>query len=173
VNDTLLLVGRVAGAFGVQGELRITTFTADPMALVAYRTLLRDDGSPGLTLTGGRMAKGGIVARAKEVADRNQAEVLRGLQLFIPRASLPPPEEDEFYLADLIGLAVVSPEGEAMGSIKAVNDFGAGDLLEIAPAHGASWWLPFTKANVPEVDIAGGKVTAIRPAETQADEEEG
>jgi 16S rRNA processing protein RimM len=171
MNDTLLLVGRVAGAFGVQGELRITTFTADPMALVGYRTLLREDGSPGLTITNGRVAKGGIVARAKEVADRNQAEILRGLQLYIPRAALPPPEEDEFYLADLIGLDVVTPEGEAMGKIKAVNDFGAGDLLEIAPEHGLSWWLPFTRENVPQVDIAGRRIVAIRPTETQAEEE--
>src|SRR5690606_33102986 len=116
--------------------IRITTYTEDPMALVGYRRLLREDGSPGLTLTGARPAKGGVVARAKEVADRDQAEALRGLKLFISRADLPPPEEDEFYLADLIGLAVETPEGEPLGVVRSVQDFGAGDLLEIKPDGG-------------------------------------
>ncbi|MEO8115987.1 MAG: ribosome maturation factor RimM, partial [Phenylobacterium sp.] len=116
----LILVARVAGAFGVKGEVRLTAFTADPMALVGYRELLREDGSPGLTLAAGRVAKAGLVARAREVETREQAEALRGLSLYIPRDRLPPPEEDEFYLADLIGLAVETAEGEALGTVRSV-----------------------------------------------------
>lgn len=166
-SSTLILVGRVAGAFGVKGDVRVTTYTADPLALISYRDLKREDGSPALTLTGGRAAKGGIVVRAREVETREQAETLRGLKLYIPRNVLPEPEEDEFYVADLIGLSVETPDGEPLGHIKAVQDFGAGDLLEVQPAEGASWWLPFTREAVPEVRLAEGKVIAVRPEETE------
>jgi 16S rRNA processing protein RimM len=163
----LVQVGRVAGAFGVRGEVRITSFTAEPLALLDYRDLKREDGSPGLTLTSGRPAKGGIVARAKEVETREQAEALRGLKLFIPRTVLPEPDEDEFYVTDLIGLAVETPAGEPLGRVKAVQDFGAGDLLEIQPSEGASWYLPFTRKAVPEVRLAERKLVAVRPEETE------
>ena len=166
--ERLILVGRVAGAFGVKGEVRITTYTEDPMALVRYRVLLHEDGGTALTLTGARPVKGGIVARAEEVETREAAETLRGLRLHVPRAALPPPEdEDEFYLADLIGLSAETAEGEPLGRIKSVQDFGAGDLLEIQPPQGASWWLPFTREAVPEVRLADGKIIAIRPEETE------
>lgn len=167
VSPDLILVGRVAGAFGVKGEVRITTYTADPMALVGYRDLKRETGAPALTLAGGRPTKGGIIVRAKEVETREQAEALRGLRLYIPRAVLPEPDEDEFYVTDLVGLAVVAADGEPLGRIKDVRDFGAGDLLEVQPETGASWWLPFTREAVPEVKIAEGKVVAVRPQETE------
>lgn len=164
---TLILVGRVAGAFGVKGEVRITSYTADPQALIGYRDLKREDGSPGLTLMSGRVAKGAVVARAKEIETREQAEALRGLKLYIPRDILPEPDEDEFYVTDLIGLSVESPEGEPLGRIKDVRDFGAGDLLEIQPPDGASWYLPFTRDAVPEVRLAEGKVIGVRPEEIE------
>jgi len=167
MTANLILVGRVAGAFGVKGDVRITTFTAEPMALVGYRDLKRDDGGPALTLTGGRAAKGGIIVRAKEVETREQAEALRGLKLYIPRDVLPEPEEDEFYVTDLIGLAVETPDGEPLGRIKEVRDFGAGDLLEVQPDSGPSWYLPFTREAVPEVRLAEGKVVAVKPEETE------
>ena len=166
MGDALILVGRVAGAFGVRGEVRITSYTAEPDALLDYKTLRREDGSPGLTLTGGRPAKGGVVARAAEVDTREQAEALRGLRLYIPRDALPEPDEDEFYVTDLIGLAVEAPDGEPLGHVKAVQDYGAGDLLEIQPPQGPSWYLPFTKDAVPDVRLAEGKVVAVRPTET-------
>jgi 16S rRNA processing protein RimM len=162
--ERLILVGRVAGAFGVKGELRITSYTDDPAALVRYRVLRREDGSSGLTLTGGRPHKGALVARAEEVATPEDAEALRGLQLYVPREALPEPGEDEFYLADLIGLQVVDPAGGEVGRIKNVQNFGAGDLLEIAPPSGPTWWLPFTREAVPEVRIAEGVVVAVKPA---------
>jgi 16S rRNA processing protein RimM len=168
----LIEVGRVAGAFGVRGEVRITAFTGDPLALLRYRALLREDGSPGLTLVQARVAKGGVVGRVKEVETRDQAEAARGLRLFIERESLPPAEEDEFYLADLVGLEARDPAGRVIGRIKTVENFGAGDLLEIAPAAGPSWWLPFTREATPEVSITGGFVTVVRPAEVEADPNE-
>lgn len=167
MGDDLILVGRVAGAFGVRGEVRITAYTAEPDGLLAYKALLREDGSPGLTLTSGRPAKGGVVARVRDVETRDQAEALRGLKLYIRRDALPEPEEDEFYVADLVGLAVETAEGEAMGRVKAIQDFGAGDLLEIQPPEGPSWDLPFTKAAVPEVRLAEGCVVAVKPEEIE------
>jgi len=168
VSSDLIQVGRVAGAFGVRGEVRITSFTAEPLALVDYKALVREDGSPGLTITSGRAAKGGVVVRAKDVDTRDQAEALRGLKLFISRDRLPEPEEDEFYVTDLIGLALRSPDGEALGTIRSVQDFGAGDLLEVQPPEGgATWYLPFTREAVPEVRIADGFVVAVKPEETE------
>ncbi|HXA40090.1 MAG TPA: ribosome maturation factor RimM [Phenylobacterium sp.] len=167
MSADLILVGRVAGAFGVKGEVRIASFTAEPLALVDYRTLLREDGSPGLTLSGGRVAKGGVVARAREVATREEAEALRGLNLYIPRAVLPEPDEDEFYVADLVGMEVRSLEGDVLGRVRSVRDFGAGDLLEVARAAGESWWLPFTREAVPEVRMADGFLVAVRADEVE------
>jgi 16S rRNA processing protein RimM len=166
MTSKLVLVGRVAGAFGVKGEVRVTAYTGRPEALLTYRDLVRQDGSPGLTLLSGRPQKGDLVARAKEIATKEEADALRGLLLHVPREALPEPEDDEYYLTDLIGLLAVTPDGETLGKIKAVPDFGAGDLLEIDPGRGATWYLPFTRDCVPEVDIAGGKVTVVRPAET-------
>ena len=165
----LILVAQAAGAFGVKGDLKITAYTEDPAALLRYRTLLREDGAIALTLTGGRVANGALIARALEVETREQAQGLRGLRLYIPRDILPDPEEDEYYLTDLIGLAVRSPSGEDLGRVHDVRNFGAGDLLEISPADGApSWWTPFTREVVPHVRIADGLVIVDRPPETDA-----
>ncbi len=162
----LIRVGRVAGAFGVKGEVRITAFTEKPGALLDYKTLLREDGSEGLTLASGRAQKGSLVARAAQITTPEEADALRGLFLYVPREHLPEPGEDEFYLADLIGLAAVSSSGEALGRIKSVRDFGAGDILEIQPAEGASWQVAFTLANVPQVRLAAGEIVIDRPGET-------
>jgi 16S rRNA processing protein RimM len=172
VRGGLILVAQAAGAFGVRGDLRITPYTEDPAALLRYRTLKREDGSTALTLVDGRVANGVLIAKAEEIATREQAHALRGLRLYIDRDSLPAPEDDEFYLVDLIGLAVRSPAGEALGEVKSVQNFGAGDLLEIAPANGsASWWAPFTRAVVPDVRLGEGFVVVDRPTEIEAQEE--
>ena len=167
MRERLILVGRVAGAFGVKGELRITSYTDDPVALVRYRDLKGSDGAPALTLTTGRAHKGAVIGRAAEVATREDAEALRGLELFVPRDLLPAPDEDEYYLADLVGLAAVTPDGALLGRIKSVQNFGAGDLLEIAPETGPSWWSPFTREAAPEVKIAEGVVVVVKPAESE------
>jgi 16S rRNA processing protein RimM len=167
----LILIGRVAGPFGVRGELRITTYSADPLSLLTYRELKREDGTPGLTLTAGRAAKGGIVARAKEVETREQAEAIRGLRLFIARDVLSLPDDDEFYLADLIGLEARDLAGAVVGKVRTVENFGAGDLVEIAPtAGGPTFWLPFTREAVPEVRISGGWIAIDPPPEVVVDE---
>ena len=164
----LILVGRVAGPFGVRGELRLTTYTEEPAALLRYRDLKREDGSPALTLTGGRASKADeLVARAAEAPDRDAAEALKGLRLFVPRERLPPPEdEDEFYLADLIGLLAETPEGRPLGRVKAVLNHGAGDILEVDPGDGAPTALhAFTRDVVPLVRVAEGRLV-IAPAPT-------
>ena len=168
----LILVAQVSGAFGVKGEIRVTAHTDDPLSLLTYSPLKNAAGAPALTLTTGRAVKGALIGRAREVETREQAELLRGLRLYIDRADLPAPDEDEFYLTDLVGLAARSPDGEALGQVRSVHNFGAGDLLEIAAADGAaSWWAPFTKAVVPQVRIAEGYVVVDRPPEVEAEVE--
>ncbi|MEI9890416.1 MAG: ribosome maturation factor RimM [Caulobacteraceae bacterium] len=168
----LVLVGRVAGAFGVKGEVRISAYTQTPLALLKYRDLRREDGSLGLTLISGRAAKTDFIGAVKEIATKEEADALRGLRLYVAREDMPPPEEDEFYLADLIGLEVVE-DGKTIGKVKAVHNFGAGDILEIEPPRGPTWYLPFTRKAVPEVDIAGGRILAVRPGEVMGDPPQG
>jgi 16S rRNA processing protein RimM len=172
MSEKLVLVGQVGGAFGVRGEVKITAFTGDAMALLAYSPLLRADGSVGLTLTGARPDKKGIVAKAKEVATKEQADALRGLKLHVPRERLPESDEDEFYLTDLVNLEVRLASGEVLGKVKSVPNFGAGDILEIAPAGGGqTWYLPFSKAAVPELHIADGWLLAEPPADDDTEVE--
>lgn len=172
MTDRLILVGQVGGAFGVRGEVRITAFTADPLALLAYSPLLKADGSLALTLTAARPGKKGVVARAREIATKEQADALRGLKLHVPRERLPEPDEDEFYLTDLVGLEARDASGAVLGRVKSVQNFGAGDILEIAPAEGGpTWYLPFSKAAVPEVHIAEGWLLAARPGEDESSAE--
>lgn len=174
MSENLILVGRVAGAFGVKGEVRITTFTADPMGLAAYGPLLRKDGSPGLTLTALRPAKAGVIARSPQIATPEEADRLRGLELFVPRDALPPPDdEDEFYLTDLVGLTAVDPQGLVLGKVLSVENYGAGDLIEVKPAGGGQTWLiEFTRENAPTVSIMEGKIVLVRPTETEATPED-
>lgn len=165
-KPNLILVGQVGGGFGVRGEVKVTAFTADPLALRAYGPLLRADGSPGLTLTAARPTKEGIVGRANEIQTKEQADALRGLKLYVPRDRFPAPDEDEFYLADLIGLEARDAEDAVLGTVKAVQNFGADDVLEIAPAAGGqTWYLPFTREAVPEIHSTEGWLRAVRPVE--------
>lgn len=166
--DRLVLVGRVSGAFGVKGEVRIRAYTAEPLALLDYRDLRRASGEPGLTLLSARAVKDGVIARAAGIDDKDAADALKGLDLYAPRSALPPAGEDEFYLADLIGLEARSPDGVRLGRIAAVHDFGAGDVLEIAPeAGGPTWLVAFTDANAPEVHIEQGWMVLVPPREVE------
>ncbi len=165
-DSRLILVGQIGGGFGVRGEVRVTAFTADPLALTAYGPLLRADGTVALTLTSTRPDKAGVVGRAKEIATKEEADALRGLKLHVPRDRFPEPEEDEFYLTDLIGLQARDGEDAVIGVVKAVQNFGADDMLEITPAAGGpTWYLPFTRDAVPEVRTADGWLRALRPNE--------
>ena len=165
-QDKLIQVGQVSGGFGVRGEVRITAYTADPMTLLAWRDLLRADGSTGLTLLSARPDKVGVVGRAKEIATKEEADALRGLKLFIPRDRLPEADEDEVYLTDLIGVEAREPDGTVLGTVKSVQNFGASDMLEIAPAAGGpTWYLPFTTDAVPELHLFDGWLLVVRPTE--------
>ena len=165
-QSRLILVGQVAGGFGVRGEVRVTAYTADPKTLTAYGPLLRADGSPGLTLSTVRATKDGVIGRAKEIETKEQADAMRGLKLHVPRDRFPEPQEDEFYLADLIGIEARDPQGFVLGTVRAVQNFGADDMLEITPsAGGQTWYLPFTRAAVPDVHLGKGWLLAVRPDE--------
>jgi 16S rRNA processing protein RimM len=134
------------------------------MAVARYGPLEAEDGARVFEIAALRPAKGHLVARLRGVDDRDTAERLTNIKLYVPRERLPPPADDEFYYADLIGLAAVSPDGTAIGTIIAVQNFGAGDLIEIQPAGGGmAMFLPFTKAAVPTVDLAAGRVTVVPP----------
>lgn len=159
-----ILVARIGAPHGVRGEVRLTAFGDDPAALIGYGPLATRDGRTvriaGLKAIGDR-----LVARLKGISDRNAAEALTNLDLYVDRAKLPPPEdEDTFYHADLIGLAAETLAGAPLGTIVAVPNFGAGDLLEIAPLRGATLLVPFTKVIVPTVDLAGRRVLVDPPA---------
>ncbi len=164
VERSRILLGIAGAPHGVKGELRVKSFTEDPLDLGAYGPLETEDGTR-LEVESVRLGKEVVVVRLKGVRDRDAAEALKGKKLFVPREKLPAPEEDdEFYHADLIGLAVVTSDGSPLGRVVAVPDYGAGPLLEIAPqGGGASVLLPFVKAHVPEIDLAGGKVIADPP----------
>ena len=165
-NSKLILVGQVAGGFGVKGEVRVTAYTAEPITLLSYGVLLRADGSPGLTLTSARPEKTAVVGRAKEIATKEEADALRGLKLYIHRDKLPAPDADEFYLTDLVGLEVRDPDGAVLGAVKSVQNFGADDMLEIAPSNGGpTWYLPFTRDAVPDLHIADGWLLVVKPVE--------
>ncbi len=159
----LVLVGRVAGAFGVRGEVRITSYTEEPATLLGYGSLLDDHGAPVLELSGGRAAKSPeLIVRAVGVDSKEAADALRGLKLHVPRDALPAPEEDEFYLHDLIGMEARDPDGAPLGRIKAVFNHGAGDILELDPGDGGrSRLIPFTREAVPEVDVAGRALVLV------------
>src|SRR5579875_3042218 len=131
--DRLVLVARVSGAFGVKGEVRIRTYTDNPLAVLNFRKLMGADGQLALTLVSGRSFKEGLIARAKEIATKEEADASKGLDLYAPRSALPATDPDEFYLTDLIGLKAETAEGAPLGTVKSVQNFGAGDVLEIQP----------------------------------------
>jgi 16S rRNA processing protein RimM len=163
--DDLVLVGAIAGAFGVQGEVRLRSFTAQPDAIVDYAPFFHADGRPALTPKSWRPVKDGIAVVALEVSSREDAMALRNTKLYVPRAALPPADDDEFYHVDLIGLSVEALDGAPLGKVRAVIP-GPQDLLDIEGTPGAksSWFLPFTKALVPVVDLAGQRLVAEVPA---------
>jgi 16S rRNA processing protein RimM len=159
-----ICVAQIGGAHGIRGEVKLKSFTADPMAVKDYGPLTSEDGSASFEIEALRPAKGHLVARLRGVSDRNAAERLAQLRLFVPRERLPPAGADEFYHVDLIGLAAVTADGTEVGTVVAVHDFGAGDILELRPrAGGATIMLPFTDAFVPVVDLAAGRITVAPP----------
>ena len=160
-----ICIARIGAAHGVRGAVKLWTFTEDPLAVKAYGPLLTKDGARSFEVATAREAKGHLVATLKGIATREDAERLNGLELYVAREKLPATEEDEYYHADLIGLAAVDAASEPIGRVTAIHNFGAGDIIEIAPAHGATMLLPFTNAVVPSVDLAAGRVVIELPDE--------
>lgn len=161
-------VGALAGAFGVHGEVRLKSFCAEPEAIADYGPLWSEDGRRSFAVTITRAIPQGFAARLGGVATREEAEALKGVRLYAGRDRLPALPEDEFYHADLIGLEVVDTGGAVLGRVVAIHDHGAGDILEIAGASAAlerrgSLLLPFTRAAVPTVDLARGRIVADPP----------
>ena len=164
-------VARIGAAHGVRGAVKLWTFTEDPFAVTRYGPLATKDGARAFEVASAREGKGHLVATLKGVTSRNDAERLNGLELYVAREKLPATDEDEYYHTDLIGLAAVTASDEPLGKVIAIHNFGAGDIIEIAPAHGATMLLPFTNAVVPTVDLAAGRVVIELPAEIEGEPE--
>jgi len=173
-QDNRILMGKIGAAHGIKGEVRITTFTAEPEAIASYGPLETD--RPGLTVTieTARLNKNVLVARLKDVRDRNAAELLNGVSLFVDRDRLPDPEdEDDFYHTDLIGLDARLDSGVSIGEVSALLNYGAGDLLEVRdPRSGDTFLYPFTKAVVPTIRIADGYLVISPPLDAEPGEED-
>jgi len=163
-----LCVAVIAGAHGVRGDVRIKSFTADPEGLAAYGPLTDKAGTREFRIKVHGLARGLLRAHIKGVDDRNAAEALAGVELYIKRDLLPEPEEDEFYHSDLIGLKAVLEDSSNYGVVRAMHDFGAGDVIEITLAAGGTVVLPFTRAVVPSVDLKAGIVVIAPPEEVEA-----
>jgi len=163
-----VLVGVIAAAHGVRGLVRVKSFTADPKSVASYGELSDEKGTRRFRLTLQGQMKDGVIAKIEGVADRDAAEALKGTKLYVAREALPEiAANDEFYQADLVGLRVEARDGKTLGRVKAVLNFGAGDVLEIE-GEGTGLLLPFTKQAVPVVDLSAGKLVAEPPAEVEA-----
>jgi 16S rRNA processing protein RimM len=174
-SSKLLLMGRIGAAHGIRGEVRLQSFTEDPMAIAGYGPLATS--RPGLTLSIAAARIGSdqmLIARFDGIADRNAAEALNGVELFLDRASLPVPDDpDDFYHADLIGLEARLSEGIVLGKVSALPNFGAGDLIEITdPRSGDTFLYPFTKRVVPDIRLEDGYLVIDPPLDAEPGEEE-
>jgi len=159
-----VIVGSIGGAFGVQGEVRLKSFCADPQAIADYAPLYTEDGNAfaQLVLTG--QLKNGFTARIDGVVSKEDADLLRNVDLYADRTVMPSLPDDEYYYADLIGITVVDTGGATLGTVKNVMDHGAGDLLEIiVSGQSETTLLPFTKAAVPTVDLTAQRIVADPP----------
>jgi 16S rRNA processing protein RimM len=172
-DPSLLLMGRIGAAHGIKGEVRIQSFTEDPLALMHYGPLATS--RPGLTvkIAAARTTTNVLVARLEGVTSREAAEKLNGVELYVDRSLLPPPEEDDFYHADLIGLRAQLADGTSIGTVTAIPNYGAGDILEVkSPTTGETFLFPFTRQAVPEIHVKDGYLVIDPPTEADPGEEE-
>lgn len=165
-----ICIARIGAAHGVRGAVKLWTFTEDPLAVKDYGPLTTRDGARQFEVATARAAKDHLVATLKGIATREDAERLNGIELYIARDKLPATDDDEYYHADLIGLAAVNAANEPIGRVHAIHNFGAGDIIEIAPPQGPTLLLPFTNAVVPTVDLANGHVVIELPKEIEGDD---
>ena len=169
MSGRLLCVGVITGAHGIRGEVKIKTFTGEPDAIAAYGPLSTKPGDRTFEIVRHRVQKGQVIAALKGVTDRNASEALKGTELYLDRQALPDlDDEDAFYHADLIGLEARLEDGSVFGRVVALQDFGAGDVVEIAPVEGGSTkLLPFTREVVPEIKLAEGHIVVSPPEEIE------
>ncbi|WP_112311979.1 ribosome maturation factor RimM [Pseudogemmobacter bohemicus] len=164
MSDERICVGSIAGAWGIRGEVRLKSFCAEPTDIASYGPLFTKDGGRSFAVTLTRPVAGALGARLSGVATKEEADALRGTELYVARDRLPALPDDEFYHADLIGLEVRDTGGASLGTVIAVHNHGAGDLIEIRlAAKPAPLLLPFTLATVPTVDLARGLLIADLP----------
>ena len=159
----MVCVAQIGAPHGVRGAFRLRCFTEVPENVAAYGPVHDEAGRPLFALRILAEAKGGLIAAAPGIADRDAAEALRGLRLFVPRDRLPATEEDEFYHEDLVGLTARAPDGTSLGRVIAVHNHGAGDILEVELEPGRTELVPFTRAAVPAVDLTAGTVELVLP----------
>ena len=165
-RETRVCVAQIGAAHGLRGGVHLRSFTEDPQAFTQYGPLETEDRSRRLEIDSVKPSKDGFTVRFVGVTRREQTEALRNVNLYVDRDRLPAPDEGEFYFADLIGLAAVTPQGDPLGEVIALHNFGAGDIVELKlSANGESTMLLFDGATVPEVDIAGGKIVVVMPEE--------
>ncbi|WP_116132399.1 ribosome maturation factor RimM [Tropicimonas sp. IMCC34043] len=164
MSPTRVCVGAISGAFGVRGEVRLKSFCATPEDIAAYGPLFSEDGTASYTVKLTAQVKNGFAAEIEGITSKEAADALRGLRLYADRDRMPALSDDEYYHADLIGIEVRDTGGTLLGHVKAVQDYGAGDMLEVTPAAGgATILLPFTHEAVPTVDIGAGRIVADPP----------
>jgi 16S rRNA processing protein RimM len=167
-NPDRVCVGAIAGSFGVKGEVRLKSFCTEPEAIAAYGPLWTEDGSRSFKVTLTRPVAGGLGARLSGVATKEEADALKGTSLYVGREKLPSLGDDEFYHADLIGLEVMDTGGAPLGTLRAIHNHGAGDLLEVlGPGMKSALLLPFTRAVVPTVDLAARRIIVDLPESTE------
>jgi 16S rRNA processing protein RimM len=173
-SSSRIAVGVFGAPHGVRGEIRLKSYTGDPLTIADYAPLTDKTGERRFVIKSARLFKDDLlVVKIDGVADRDQAAALTRMELFVTRDVLPDADEDEFYHADLVGLQAVDEEGREIGSVTALHNFGAGDILDIKPKEGgASLLIPFTKAIVPQVELKAGTLTVILPDEIEGEEED-
>jgi 16S rRNA processing protein RimM len=164
VTEDRLLLGDIGAAQGLKGEVRLRSYTQDPASIASYGPLEDESGTRTFEIESVRVTPKALIARIKGVTTREGAEALTGTKLYLPRSRLPERKEDEWYHADLIGLAVVDRDGGSIGTVVAVHNFGASDIIEVRPASGgADVLVPFTRDTVPELDVEGGWLVLVPP----------
>ena len=164
-----ICIARIGAPHGVRGAVRLWSFAAQPENVADYGALSDIDGKRVFVIASLREAKDHLVVTFDDVTTREAAEALNGVELYVSRDALPPADDGEYYHADLIGLIAIDESGAALGRVVAIHNFGAGDIIEIAPPSGPTLLLPFTDAVVPTVDVAAGHVVVVRSDEVEGD----
>jgi 16S rRNA processing protein RimM len=172
-KERRILLGRIVAPHGIRGDVVIESYASEPQAVAAYGPLESEDGARRIVLAIVRVTPKGVIAHIAGVDDRNGAEALKGLTLYVDRARLPAAGEGEYYRGDLIGLAAEDPGGRKVGTVVAVENYGAGDILELRlEGRAKTELIPFSETFVPVVDVAGGRVVVAMPADDTLDDDD-